>query len=223
WHKTGKNYGYSSSEGTFVTRSLTEDSITTECSEELRLSHKLSSCGSHLVVKSYTGYTRKDYLTPYIGHRQGWSKTTVIPTGAPVVTCVMEDDALTDHSEELRLSHKLVQELCFMIGCQECVSCARSLTAWSFLSNKAIIVAFANSMALQLIRDIGSKYDEMPSFQKKINSYQVLLTSFSGFEWETHKKANVRISQGGPQSTSQMIIVIGRSITLRPHTDRRYV
>ncbi|CAG8694564.1 8452_t:CDS:1, partial [Rhizophagus irregularis] len=35
----------------------------------------------------------------------GWSKTTVIPIGAPAVACIMEDDALTDHSEELLLSH----------------------------------------------------------------------------------------------------------------------
>ncbi|GBC29068.2 hypothetical protein RIR_jg13102.t1 [Rhizophagus irregularis DAOM 181602=DAOM 197198] len=56
--------------------SLTEDSITAECSEELLLSYKLSSCGSHLVVKSYivSAYPEmqvfslvpsKDYLTPY--------------------------------------------------------------------------------------------------------------------------------------------------------------
>uniref|UniRef100_U9UXB9 Uncharacterized protein n=1 Tax=Rhizophagus irregularis (strain DAOM 181602 / DAOM 197198 / MUCL 43194) TaxID=747089 RepID=U9UXB9_RHIID len=37
------------------------------------------------------------------GSQQGWSKTTVIPIGAPAVACIMEDDALTDHSEELLL------------------------------------------------------------------------------------------------------------------------
>ncbi|CAG8760762.1 3674_t:CDS:2, partial [Dentiscutata heterogama] len=47
-------------------------------------------------------------------YRKGWSKTSVIPTRAPTVTCVIEDDTLTDHSEELRLSHKLFRELWFM-------------------------------------------------------------------------------------------------------------
>ncbi|CAG8814812.1 12117_t:CDS:2, partial [Dentiscutata erythropus] len=105
------------------------------------------SCGSHLVVKSYTvshartasflRFSLKGLLSPIRTLPGGLVKNFGYSYEAPTVTCVIEDDTLTNHSEELRLSHKL---LWFMIGCQECVLWLNHLLTQSFYVDQATIV-----------------------------------------------------------------------------------
>ncbi|CAG8628333.1 6364_t:CDS:2 [Paraglomus brasilianum] len=111
----GKNCGYSSSEGLFAVDSLTEDSITTERSEELLVNPQLLKLWLTLSCQElycerlqHPGqvFLSKIALPYTSGQVRAGQKLRLFSRRAPVVTCRIEGDALTDHSEELLLPHQ---------------------------------------------------------------------------------------------------------------------
>uniref|UniRef100_U9SXF2 Uncharacterized protein n=1 Tax=Rhizophagus irregularis (strain DAOM 181602 / DAOM 197198 / MUCL 43194) TaxID=747089 RepID=U9SXF2_RHIID len=91
----GKNCGYSSSEGLFAVDSLIEDIVKSYTVSAFNIQGKFSCDVLSRITLPYTS-----------GQGRVGQKLRLFSLRAPVVTCHIEGDALTDHSEELLLPHQ---------------------------------------------------------------------------------------------------------------------